>query len=177
MRIFLTLFTVLILGEGVADAKVYLNRESALSGAFPGASAIDKKTLFISQEEQKRIEELANEQLDSRMITFYVGQRDGKVIGYAYFGSRLIRAKLAVFMVVINPNKTVKSVEVLAFDEPEEYLPTHGWFAQFSGKVLNNRLWPKQDINAVTGATISVYSITMEVRKVLAIYEVVSSRL
>ena len=179
MKILLTLFIMLthLIGEGVADAEVYLTRENALSKAFPGASEVEKKTLFISMEEQKRIEELAKGKLDSRMITFYVGKRDGKVIEYAYLGSHVIRTKLAVFMVVINPNKTVKSVEVLAFYEPEEYLPTHGWFAQFSGKVLDNRLWPKRDIHAVTGATMSVYSITMEVRKVLAIYEVVSSRI
>lgn len=175
----LTVFIMLInfLGEGVSDARVYLTRESALSRAFPEASEIEKKTIFISMEEQKRIEEFAKGKLDSRMITFYVGKKDGKAIGHAYLGSQIVRTKYAIFMIVINPNKTVKSAEVLAFYEPEEYLPAPGWFKQFSGKVLDNRLWPKRDIHAVTGATMSVNSITMEVRKVLAIYEVVSSRL
>lgn len=179
MQILLTIFIMFIhlLGEDVAYAKVYFTRENALSMAFPGASAIEKKTLFLSLDEQKRIEELAKVKLDSRMVTFYVGKGDGKVVGYAYLGSQVIRTKYAVFMVVINPDKTVKSVHVLAFYEPEEYLPPQRWFMQFSEKVLNEGLWPKRDIHAVTGATMSVYSITREVRKVLAIYEVVGAGL
>ena len=174
MQILLAIFimSINLLGEGIADAKVYITRAGALSVAFPGASAIEKKTLFLSLEEQKRIEELAKVKMDSRMVTFYVGKRDGKVIGYAYLGSQIIRTKYAVFMVVINPEGTVKSVHVLAFYEPEEYLPPQKWLMQFSQKALNNGLWPKQDIHAITGATMSVYSITREVRKALAIFQV-----
>lgn len=174
MQILLAIFIVVmhLLGEGVADARVYFTREDALSMAFPGASSIEKKTLFLSLEEQKRIEESAKVKLDSRMVTFYLGKNNGKVIGYAYLGSQIIRTKYAVFMVVINPDKTVKSVYVLAFYEPEEYLPSQKWLLQFSEKILDDRLWPKRDIHAVTGATMSVYSITREVRKALAIFQV-----
>ncbi|MDO8734082.1 MAG: FMN-binding protein, partial [Elusimicrobiota bacterium] len=65
-----------------------------------------------------------------------------------------------------------KQVEIMAFYEPEERLPSKKWFKQFAGKILNDELWPKKGIDAVTGATISVNSITQEVRKILAVFKI-----
>jgi len=75
-----------------------------------------------------------------------------------------------VYMVVVSPEARLQRVEILAFYEPEEYLPNKRWFNQFHGKVLNEGLWPKREISAVSGATLSVNGITSEVRKVLSIF-------
>lgn len=154
-----------------AEAKVYSTQEDALKTAFPG-SEIEKKSLYLTEEEKSRIESLAKMKLDSRLFVYYVGRHDGKVTGYAAVTSNVVRTKQAVAMVVLNPDKTLRSVEVLAFYEPEEYLPRAAWFRQFSGQALSDRLRPGMDIHAVTGATLSVNSFTGEARKVLAVFDV-----
>ena len=84
----------------------------------------------------------------------------------------MVRTKQEVYLVVINPDSSIKQVEILAFYEPEEYLPSKRWFQKFAGKILDNELWPRRGISAVTGATLSVNGITQEIRKVLAVFKI-----
>ena len=123
-------------------------------------------------EEKKKIEAIAKGKLDSKVFTFYAGKQSGKIIGYAVFGSHIVKEKPVVYMVVINPDGSIKQVEIMAFYEPEERLPSKKWFKQFAGKILNDELWPKRGIDAVTGATIGVNTITQEIRKILAVFKI-----
>jgi len=153
-------------------AKVYLTRDEALSQAFPMADQVERKTLFLTEEEAERVEGLSRNRLDSRMFNYYVALSNNEVSGYAFLGSHIVRTKPVVYMIVINPDGSLRHVEILAFYEPEEYLPSGRWFNQFQGMVLDNRLMPKRGISTVSGATLSVNSITAEVRKILAIFKI-----
>ena len=121
-------------------AKVYVTKEEALKFAFQEVDTIDKKVVFLSGEEQKRVELLAKAKLDTRIFTFYIGKKGENILGYAVFGSHVVRTKPEVYMVVINPDATIKNVHILAFHEPEEYLPPRRWFEQFVGRVLDDAL-------------------------------------
>lgn len=166
-----TLGIVLLLTTPIS-AKVYINKEDALKLAFPGAERIERKTIFLTGEEVEKIEALSKRRLESKVITYYVGIGDDGVSVYAFLGSQIVRTKPLVYMVVMNPDGSLKYVEILAFYEPEEYLPHKRWFDQFKGKALDNNLWPKRGISAVSGATLSVNGITAEVRKILSIFEI-----
>ena len=154
------------------SAKVYMNKEDALKLAFPEAERVERKTIFLTGEEVEKIEALSKTRLESKIVTYYAGIGDGGVAGYAFLGSHIVRTKPVVYMVVINPDGSLKYLEILAFYEPEEYLPHRRWFDQFKGKVLDNNLWPKRGISAVSSATLSVNGITAEVRKILSIFEI-----
>lgn len=166
--VFLTFF----LWATVASGKVYLTLENALRHAFPESKEIERKNLFLTDEEVIRIQSLYRARLESKLFTYYVAHRDGDVLGYAFFGSHIVRTKPEVYMIVINPEGSLKQVEILAFYEPEEYLPSRRWFEQFKGKILDDSLWPKRGVSAVSGATLSVNGITGEVRKVLSVFEI-----
>jgi len=174
MRILTGLWTlgILLLLTTPISAKVYINKEDALKLAFPAAARVERKTIFLTGEEVEKIEALSRVKLESKIFTYYVGIGDGGVASYAFLGSHIVRTKPVVYMVVINPDGRLKYVEILAFYEPEEHLPSMRWFEQFKGKVLDNNLWPKRGISAVSGATLSVNGITAEVRKILSIFEI-----
>jgi hypothetical protein len=174
-------FTILLLiftmGMGlyapsIVEGKVYKTKDDALKEVFPDADAVEKINVFLGEKEQKRIEAIAKSKLESRIFTFYAGRKGNTIIGYAVFGSHVVRTKQEVYMVVINPDSSIRQVEILAFYEPEEYLPSKRWFQRFAGKILDNELWPRRGIIAVTGATLSVNGITQEIRKVLAVFKI-----
>lgn len=156
----------------IAEGKVYKTKDAALKEVFSDADTVEKINVFLGKKEQEKIEALAKSKLESRMFTFYAGRKGSVIVGYAVFGSHVVREKPAVYMVVINPDGSIKQVEIMAFYEPEERLPPKKWFKQFAGKILNDELWPKKGIEAVTGATISVNSITQEIRKLLAVFKI-----
>lgn len=173
---FVTLLLSFALGWGIiapsqAEAKVYNTKEEAIKNVFPAADTVEKKTVFLNDEEKKQAEELGRVKLDSKMFTFYIGKKGKDTIGYAVFESHIVRTKPEVFMLLINPNGEIERIEILAFYEPEEYLPPKRWLQLFKGKYLNDQLRVKRDIHAITGATLTAEGITREIRRILAVFE------
>ncbi|MFZ3114629.1 MAG: FMN-binding protein [Syntrophales bacterium] len=174
---FIILIITFAIGTGlhapsIVEGKVYKTKDDALKEVFPDADAVEKINVFLGKEEQKKIEAMAKSKLESRIFTFYAGRKGNIIVGYAVFGSHVVRTKQEVYMVVINPDSSIRQVEILAFYEPEEYLPSKRWFQRFAGKILDHELWPRRGIIAVTGATLSVNGITQEIRKVLAVFKI-----
>ncbi len=155
----------------VAVAKVYNTRDEALKRAFPQATAIEKRALYLDANDVTRIEKASGAKMDSRLFTYYEAIGKSGVLGYAVIAGHTVRTKQEVYMVVIAPNGAIDFVEILAFYEPEEYMPPKRWLAVFSGKVFSDALRPKQEIPMISGATITTYTLTAEVRKTLAIFE------
>lgn len=159
----------------VASAKVFLSQEEALKLAFDGA-AVERRTLFLTEAEQKEIATLSGGAKPSALVVAYTASRDGKLVGTAYFDSHVVRTQPETLMVVIDPAGSIARIEVLAFSEPEEYMPRPHWYAQFPGKSLDPELSVRRGIRAVSGATLTVRATTEAARRVLAIHRVVGRR-
>jgi len=144
--------------------------DKAIEDAFPGA-VVKKKRLFLKKDEVKRIEELSGAKVSSRLFTYYSARSDAGPMGYAVIGRHTVRTKPEVYMLVTGPGLSVRHIRILAFYEPEEYRPMKRWLDQFRGKRLGERLWIRRDIQAITGATITSYTLTREIRRVLATLE------
>lgn len=152
--------------------QVFKTQKEALQQAFPESDSITRKVIFLTKEQVNEIQKLAKAKVKSKVVTYYIGSKANKVIGYAFFETNIVRTKPETFMVVINPDSTIKYVDILAFYEPLDYLPTGHWFDLFKKKILNHNLWPKRDIHNITGATLTVQAVTQGVRKMLAIYQI-----
>ena len=167
---------ILLISIQPAYAQVFKTQREALKEAFPNGGSIDRKVLFLTDEEVNQIQKLAKVKLESKIVTYYVGKKIGLITGYAFFETNIVRTKPETFMVILTPNVKIKYVEILAFYEPLDYLPTSNWFELFTDKILSDHLWPKRDIHNITGATLSVQAITQGVRKMLAVYQVAIAR-
>ncbi len=153
-----------------AWAQVYLTKEAALQLYFPNAT-VERKTLFLTEEQVQVIQNSAKAKVTSRVVTYYVGMNNGMPEGYAFFETHVVRTMPAIFMIVVNPDSTVRAVELLAFYEPEDYRPPERWLDLFDGKSSKSDLWLKRGIQNIVGATLSAQSITDGVRRTLALFE------
>jgi len=163
---------ILLISIQPGQAQVFKTQQKALQEAFANSESIERKVLFLTDEQVNQIQKLAKTTLESKIVIFYVGEKADSITGYAFFESNIVRTKPETFMVVLDKKARLKFVEVLAFYEPLDYLPTFNWFELFTNKILDDNLWPKRDIHNITGATLSVQAITNGVRKMLAIYQV-----
>ncbi len=154
------------------EAKVFLTKEEALKLAFPGAS-VERGTAFLTDAQRREAQKLSGEsERPAALATFYTATKDGRPIGIAYFDAHVVRTMAETIMVVVDPAGAVLRIEVLSFDEPEEYLPRPGWYAQFSGKPLDDELSLKRGIRPVTGATLTARATAAAARRVLALHRV-----
>ncbi len=155
-----------------AEAKVFFSRQEALELAFPEADRIETETYVLEDTEVEKIEELAKSPIDSKLVKIYTGVKNEQVIGYAVIDMHRVRTLPEAFLVVLSPEGSVRSLRVLAFHEPLEYLPADRWYRQFDDKTLSEPLRLGRDVHAVVGATLSARATTRGVRRILAFYEV-----
>lgn len=156
-----------------AAARVLLTVDEALALAFPEAQ-VEHQTRYLTDEQQKRVEQLAGQPLASAIAHPYVARRDQAVVGTAYFDVHVVRTLPETLMVVVDPAGRVVRVEVLAFDEPPDYLPRGEWYAQFRNRGLDDELSLAGAIRPVTGATLTARATTAAVRRVLALDRVLA---
>lgn len=149
--------------------KVYLTVDEALALAFPGAK-LAKETVYLTDEQRARAAKLCGEDVELKIARPYVARVDGKVIGTAYIDVHRVRALKETLLVVVDPEGKVARIEVLAFGEPLEYVPKAEWYAQFTGKVLDDELNLRRSIRGIAGASLSARATTDCVRRVLALH-------
>lgn len=152
-------------------SKVFYAKDEALKLAFPEADQVEMRTFFLKDSELQRAQKLARTAIDSKLFTFYVGEKAGSVIGYAAIDAHIVRTLPETFMVVLSPEGEVRMTVILAFHEPPEYLPSERWLEQFRGKELAPELWIGRDIAGIAGSTLSAQAMAQGIRKILALFQ------
>jgi Na+-translocating ferredoxin:NAD+ oxidoreductase RnfG subunit len=155
-----------------AAAGVFHSQKEAIDLAFPDATSVEKKTHILSDEQTAAVEERARSKLESRLVSVYTGWREDDVLGYAIIDIHTVRTQPEAFMVVVAPDGKIRSLRVLAFYEPGEYLPPERWLRLFDGKPLDERLHLRADVHGIAGSTLTARAVTSGVRRALALVEV-----
>ncbi len=156
----------------ISSAKVFLTKDRALELVFPEADRIEKKHVFLSEQQTLAARQIARAEIDSKFYSFYVAKSAGVKTGYAVIDTHKMRTMTETVMFVIDPDGTLRQAEILAFFEPSDYIPSKKWITLFLGKDDLSKLQTGRGIPNITGATISAESFAAATRKVLAVYRV-----
>ena len=160
---------------GTAPDSNRLTKAEALALAFPECE-VERTTFYLKKEEKKQADELAGFDVEDEVVHAYVGTREGKLVGTAWFDVHEVRTKREVLMFVVDGERKIRRIELLAFAEPEEYAPRASWYAQFHGRALDDELRLGRAIKGITGATITARVTTRAARKILALHAVAFPR-
>jgi hypothetical protein len=167
----------MVLGAaGGAEAKVFHSRSEALEIAFPDADRIEDESILLGDEQASEVERRARSRLESRVVRVYRGYRGDALLGYAFIDVHTVRTLPEAFLVVLSPEGAVRTLRVLAFHEPLEYMPSARWYRQFEEAGPTTPLRLGGDVHGIVGATLSARATTDGVRRALALYQVVVTR-
>jgi Na+-translocating ferredoxin:NAD+ oxidoreductase RnfG subunit len=150
---------------------IFYSKNEAMELAFGKDAQVETLSLFPDKNETAQIETLAKVKMESGMFSFYVGKKQGKILGYAAIETETVRTKPETLMILLTPEGAIRSVTLLAFHEPPEYQAPERWFEQFTNKPLDELDFNK-GIQGISGATLSTRSALNSVRKVMAVYQV-----
>lgn len=159
-----------------AAATVFHSQNDALALAFPDAERIESETFVLTAEQARRVEELARAPVETKLVRFWHGVRGDAIQGYALIDVHTVRTHPEAFMVVLEPQGGVRSVRILAFHEPLDYLPPDRWYEQFSGRSERDALRVGGDVHGIVGATLSAQATAQGVRRALALYRVLIAK-
>lgn len=159
-----------------ARAVVFASREETLTRVFPPPATVERRTYFLTVPQQEEASRRAQAKIDSSLVVAYVGQKGGELLGTAYFDTHRVRTMPETICVVVLPDGSIGSVEVLSFGEPEDYLPRPAWLRLFERRKLDGELSVGRGLANVTGATLTTRAIAAGARRVLALHSVLSER-
>jgi hypothetical protein len=167
---FVAAFALLV---GAAVSRVLRTQEDALAAAFPGAR-VERRTVFLTENQQKAAGTLAGEKIRSELVYICDAFEGEQRIGTAYFDVHRVRTLPETLMVVVDASNKISRVEVLVFREPMDYLPNSRWYDQFKGLGLDDGLELKQNINGITGATLTARAAVQASRRALSLHAVLA---
>jgi len=151
-------------------ARVYLTQEQALALAFPAAAKVERRTLYLDADQAARAAREAGGPVETRVVPYYVGTVEGRPAGYAYFDTHLVRTLPETILVLLAADGRIRRIDILSFEEPEDYMPTERWLQQFPGRGPGDELSLKGGIHGLTGATLSARAITQAARRVTTLH-------
>lgn len=121
-----------------------------------------KKSLVVSTDINKTLP------INITEDNFYQIFNNEKLIGYYYVGQAFGKADYFDFIVIFDTNLMVSKVSVLVYREDHGgEIGSKRWLKQFTGSAIDKTLIYQKDIVGISGATISVKSMTNEVNKLL----------
>lgn len=107
-------------------------------------------------------------QTNSVVGDFYKIIDSNQLLGYAFIGTAPSKTDTFEYLVVFDSSLVIKKVNVLVYRE--DYggeIGSNRWLRQFVGKARSTDLAVGKNIAAISGATISVYSMTNAVNQLL----------
>lgn len=100
--------------------------------------------------------------------SFFELKSDNELIGYAYISKAPSKTDQFDYLVVFDTDLIIKKSKVLAYREDYgSEIGSKRWLKQFIGKTSSDELIYGDNIAAISGATISVKSMTRAVNNVL----------
>lgn len=151
------------------NAKVLLSPVDAMLENYGSQASISKKNVLLTNSKFVKIQKSAATKLNTKIYRIFTAKKNDEILGYGILINRKVRSKNAVVLYFISKN-TLESIEIVAFNEPTEYIPTKKWNAQFSKIPTDKMLQLNRDIPSISGATMSARSVTDGSRIAFAIY-------
>lgn len=99
---------------------------------------------------------------------FSIKKSDSIILGYVFLGQALSKTAKFDYLVIFDKEFSIVHSKVLAYRE--EYggeIGSKRWLRQFLGKTGRDRVSNKSNIDGISGATISVRSMTMSMDNLL----------
>ena len=152
------------------SAEVLLSPIDAMKENYSKTATISKKNILLSREKFHTIQSDAKVKLQTKIYRIYTAKENGKILGYGILINKKVRSKNAVVMYLITKDGVLKGIEIIAFNEPHEYIPSKTWTSQFQNIKTNKMLKLSRDIPTITGATLSARSVTDGSRIAFALY-------
>ncbi len=151
-------------------ANVIASPLEVMSKNFEVGATVTENNVLLTQAQAANIEENSKTKLESKIIRVFKAAKNNKILGFGVLVNKKIRSKNGVVLYIISPDSVLKSVEIVAFNEPAEYIPSKKWISQFNEIKSAKIDEASKNIPTITGATLSAKSIIDGSRVAFAVY-------
>jgi Na+-translocating ferredoxin:NAD+ oxidoreductase RnfG subunit len=158
--------------EELNHAEVFMSEEDAVKVILPKSQRVRKEVIELTQEKKDLIEQRIGWKFPENAFELYIGETGNKIDGYAMVHNTIGKHKHMTYMVGVDANGVCSDVELLVFREARgSEVGRKRFNSQYEGKTVSDPIRINKDIINITGATMSVRSISAGVKRVLVLVD------
>lgn len=158
--------------QEMMHAEVFLSEEEALTVMFPKSKKIKKEVIELTAQQKQLIESRIGWKFPENGFEVYIGEAGEKLEGYAMIHNTIGKHKPMTYMVGVDPRGHVTNVELMVFREARgSEIGRKRFNYQYEGKTVVDPVRINKDIINISGATMSVRSMSAGVKRVLVLID------
>ncbi|MDK2743251.1 MAG: FMN-binding protein [Nitrospira sp.] len=153
-------------------AEVYLREEEGIKLMLPNSERIRKDVIRLGSEKKSLIQDRIGWKFPEESFEIYIGETGDQVDGYAVVQNTIGKHKPMTYMVGVDNKGLVSDIELLVFREARGSEVRQKRFnAQYEGKSVLDPVRINKDIINISGATMSVRSMSAGIKRVLVLID------
>lgn len=150
----------------------FMTEEEAVKTILPKSQRVRKELIRLSQEKKDLIEQRIGWKFPEESFELYIGETGDKVDGYAMIHNTIGKYKHMTYMVGVDPKGVCTDVELLVFrDAKGSEVGKKRFNSQYDGRTVSDPIRINKDIINISGATMSVRSMSAGVKRVLVLVD------
>ena len=150
----------------------FMTEEEALKAVLPKSQRVRKELLRLTAEQKELIEQRIGWKFPEDSFKLYIGHTGDTIDGYAMVHHTIGKYKPMTYMVGVDAKGTCTDVELLVFrDAKGSEVRTKRFNSQYDGKTVTDPIRINKDIINISGATMSVRSMSAGVKRVLVLVD------
>lgn len=158
--------------EEMNHAEVFMSEEDAVKIMLPKSQHVRKEVLRLTAAQKDTVEQRIGWKFPEDAFDLYIGETNGKVDGYAMVHNTIGKHKHMTYMVGVDSKGECTDVELLVFREAKgSEVGRKRFNSQYEGKTVSDPIRINKDIINLSGATMSVRSISAGVKRVLVMVD------
>ena len=153
-------------------AEVFMGEEDAVKLMLPKSQRLRREVIRLTQEKKALIEERIGWKFPEESFEVYIGETGDKIDGYALLHNTIGKHRHMTYMVGVDAEGRCTNVELLVFREAKgSEVGKKRFNSQYEGKTVSDPIRINKDIINISGATMSVRSISAGVKRVLVLID------
>lgn len=149
--------------------------EEALKTYIKKGCSQKKENIYLSKKERALIEMKSKTKVYGGLALRYITTCPQAKVSYHYVDSHIVRTQNETIILTIS-NKKIDNFEVTSFNEPLEYLAPKKWYDQFDRVKSGTILKVREQIDGLSGATLTVNASVQVTNKLLALHDLLLSK-
>jgi len=152
--------------------------EEIINAEFSTNCELSLNKYSIPDESRRQTENQVQQKFFNNYVYIWKICTQDSLKGYAVLDNTYGKSLPITFLVIFSPGGKIIRVDVIRYREPYGgAIASRNWLNQFIGKISNDYFRVNKEIDSISGATISVNSVTRGVQKLsLLIENIISNK-
>jgi len=160
------------------EAGIKEDVETLLKNQFGEAAHLSMKKLILDRKTKSMVERKVHQHFFKDFIYAWTITEGESIKAYCLLDNVKGLSMPITFLVIYNPLGKILTTRVIKYREPYGgEIASQNWTAQFNGRNAESNYVVGDEIDGISGATISVYSMANGVRKLSVLFPLIKSQL